>query len=213
MARATRTGAPTTGLDVDADLARPVVRRAASPGDETERRPGERERGTSANSCPVHRAQGPTVPFLVALTGQLSNPYAPLLRLLHLNRDDEAAVALAVGRPMTLVSGVVKQVQRRLTLEQQADVVRRYEAGAQMSYLATHFGVHRSTVSAILKRNRVSTRKSGLSANQIDEAAVLYRQGKSLAVIGSELGVDAGTVHDRLREQGVIMRDTHGRER
>ena len=153
------------------------------------------------------------MPFLVALTGQLSNPYAPLLRLLHLNRDDEAAVALAVGRPMTLVSGVVKQVQRRLTLEQQADVVRRYEAGAQMSYLATHFGVHRSTVSAILKRNRVSTRKSGLSANQIDEAAVLYRQGKSLAVIGSELGVDAGTVHDRLREQGVIMRDTHGRER
>src|SRR5664280_1793449 len=105
--------------------------------------------------------------MLVALTGQTSNPGAPLLRLLRLNRDDEAAGALAVGRPitaMTAVSGVVKQAQRRLTPEQQHELVRRYEAGAQMSYLAQHYGVHRSTVSAILKRHAVSTRQSGLSA-------------------------------------------------
>ena len=149
----------------------------------------------------------------MALIGQLSNPYTPLLRLLRLNRDDEAAVALAVGRPMTVVSGVVKQVQRRLTLEQQTEVVRRYEAGAQMSYLAQHFGVHRSTVSAVLKRHGVSTRRSGLSANQVDEAVLLYGQGKSLTMIGNELGVDAGTVHARLRERGVSMRDAHGRDR
>ncbi len=147
------------------------------------------------------------------LTGHTSNPGAPLLRLIHLNRGDEAAVALAVGRPMTKVSGVVKQTQRRLTLQQQAEVVGRYQAGAQMSYLAKHFGVHRSTVSAILKRHGVSTRQSGLSANQVDEAVLLYGQGKSLAIIGNKLGVDTGTVHNRLLEQGVIMRDTHGRER
>lgn len=135
------------------------------------------------------------------------------MRLLRLNRDDEAAVALAVGRPMTTVSGVVKQVQRRLTLEQQAEVVRRYQAGAQMKYLAQHYGVHRQTVSAILKRHEVSTRQSGLSADQVRRAVQLYAQGNSLAVIGSKLGVDTGTVHNRLREQGVVMRDTHGRER
>jgi len=135
------------------------------------------------------------------------------MRLLRLNRDDEAAVAPAVGRPMTPVSGVVKQTQRRLTLEQQTEVVRRYQAGAQMSYLAQHFGVHRSTVSAILKRHSVSTRQSGLSADQVDQAVQLYAQGNSLAAIGSKLGIDAGTVHARLREQGVIMRDAHGRER
>ena len=151
--------------------------------------------------------------MLVALTGQTSNPGAPLMRLLRLNRDDEAAVALAACRPMTEVSGVVKQVQRRLTLEQQSEVVQRYQAGAQMSYLAQHFGVHRSTVSAILKRHGVSTRQSGLSADQIDRAVLLYGQGKSLAMIGNELGVDADTVHARLREQGVSMRDTHGRKR
>ena len=134
------------------------------------------------------------------------------MRLLRLNRGDEAAVALAVGRPTTEVSGVIKQIQRRLTLEQQSEVVRRYQAGAQMSYLAKHFGVHRSTVSAILKRHGVSTRQSGLSADQVDQTVLLYGRGKSLAVIGNELGVDAGTVYARLRGQGVVMRDTNGRE-
>jgi len=151
--------------------------------------------------------------MLVALTGQTSNPGAPLMRLLRLNRDDEAAVALAVGRPMTTVSGVVKQTQRRLTLEQQAEVVRRYQAGAQMNYLAQHYGVHRSTVSAVLKRHGISTRQSGLSADQVRRAVLLYEQSKSLAVIGKLLGVDAGTVHTRLREQGVRMRSTQGRPR
>ena len=149
----------------------------------------------------------------VGLSGQLSNPGPPLLRLLRLNRDDEVAVALAVGRPMTKVSGVVKQKQRRLTLKQQSEVVRRYQAGAQMKYLAQHYRIHRRTVSAILKRHGVEPRRQELSSEQIQHAVLMYAQGNSLAVIGCKLGVDAGTVHDRLREQGVVMRDTHGRER
>lgn len=39
----------------------------------------------------------------------------------------------------------------------------------------------------------------------------MYAQGDSLAVIGTRQGVDAGTVHARLRERGMQMRDTHGR--
>jgi hypothetical protein len=39
----------------------------------------------------------------LGLSGHLSNPGAALLRLLRLNRHDEVAVALAVGRPMTAV--------------------------------------------------------------------------------------------------------------
>jgi len=33
----------------------------------------------------------------------------------------------------------------------------------------------------------------------------------SLAVIAARLGVAPGTVHARLRERGMQMRDTHGR--
>jgi hypothetical protein len=114
---------------------------------------------------------------------------------------------------MTAISGVVKQTQRRLTLEQQSEVVRRYQAGAQMSYLAQHYQIHRRTVSAILKRHGVEPRRPELSSEQIQHAVLMYAQGNSLAVIGSKLSVDPGTVHARLREQGVVMRDTHGRAR
>jgi len=46
-----------------------------------------------------------------------------------------------------------------------------------------------------------------LTAEQIDEAVALYRQGLSLARVGKQLGVTARTVQLRLRERGVVMRD------
>ena len=80
-----------------------------------------------------------------------------------------------------------------------------------MSELAKRYQVHRRTVSAILHRHGGPTRASGLDPEQIDRAVLLYTEGQSLATIGNVLGVDAGTVHARLRERGVPMRDTHGR--
>ena len=82
-----------------------------------------------------------------------------------------------------------------------------------MTELAERYGIHRRTVSTILKRHGVPTRASALSPAQIQHAVLLYAQGQSLAKIGKALGVDAGTIHVRLREQGVQMRDTHGRDR
>ena len=75
------------------------------------------------------------------------------------------------------------------------------------------FKIKLGSVSAILKRHEVPTRPQGLSVEQLQDAVLMYAQGNSLAVIGSKLGVDSGTVHNRLRLQGVQMRDTHGRER
>lgn len=51
----------------------------------------------------------------------------------------------------------------------------------------------------------------GLSPTQVDEAVRLSVEGASLETIGPRLGVDAGTVHARLRERGLRMRDTQGR--
>ena len=153
-----------------------------------------------------------TISGLEALTGQLSNPGGPLLRLLRLNRDDEVAVGLAVGRPMTGISGVIKQKQRRLTKPQQAELVERYRSGDLMTELAKKFEIDRRTVSAILKRHEVPTRPQGLSAEQLQDAVLMYAQGNSLAVIGAKLGVDTRTVEHRLQGQGVQMRDTRGRK-
>jgi transposase-like protein len=142
--------------------------------------------------------------------GHLSNPPAPLLHL----------VSSSLGRPVERLPGLPAvrgctppptQRQRRLERPDQQELIARYRAGDLMSDLAQRYGVHRRTVSAILKRHGVPTRASGLAPEQIQRAVLMYAQGQSLAKIGKQLGVDAGTVHARLREQDVQMRDTHGR--
>jgi hypothetical protein len=149
----------------------------------------------------------------LGLSGHLSNPGPPLLRLLRLNRDDEVAVALAVGRPITAISVAIKQKQRRLAAQQQSELVLKYEAGALVKELAALYGINRQTVSAIIKRRGIEPRRQGLCVEQLQDAVLMYAQGNSLAVIGSKLGVDSRTVDKRLRKQGVQMRDTHGRKR
>ena len=45
-----------------------------------------------------------------------------------------------------------RQVQHRLNIDEVDDLVRQYRAGAKVGALASHFGVHRDTVSEILDR-------------------------------------------------------------
>ena len=147
---------------------------------------------------------------VLALMGHLPNPPAPLLHLVSgsLGRTVEDLPGLPVVRGCTPPPA---QRQRRLQRAEQEDLVARYQAGDLMSELAQRYGIHRRTVSAILKRHGVPTRPSGLAPEQVQRAVLMYAQGRSLAKIGKLLGVDAGTVHARLRQQGVQMRDTHGR--
>ena len=46
---------------------------------------------------------------------------------------------------------------------------------------------------------------------QINEAVRLYESGLSCAKVGKIIGVDAETVHRRLRERGVVLRGAHDR--
>jgi transposase len=107
----------------------------------------------------------------------------------------------------------VRQKQHRLNRAEIKRLVARYEAGARVKELAAEFEVERRTVSAILQREGVPPRQRGLNVEQVDEAVQLYGQSWSLARIGEKLGVEHSTVRNRLRERGVRMRDTHGRER
>jgi hypothetical protein len=145
--------------------------------------------------------------ILVELMGPLSNPSSALLSLLSgtVEQTSERLPVRGFG------VSVPTQKQRRLERAVQEELVARYQAGDLMNELAVRYGIHRRTVSAILKRHGVPTRATGLSAEQVQRAVLLYTQGQSLVKIGKVLGVDAGTVHARLREQGVRMRDTQGR--
>jgi DNA-directed RNA polymerase specialized sigma24 family protein len=100
---------------------------------------------------------------------------------------------------------------RRLDEEQTQKIIQEYVDGATVYELSRQFGISRQTVSKILHRSGVPIRMTGLSPEQINEGVWLYEAGESLARIGGRLSVDAGTVHDRLRERGV--RDAQGQER
>ena len=82
-----------------------------------------------------------------------------------------------------------------------------------MRDLAHKFGIHRVTVSRLLRLEGVELRIRGLTADEIDVAVELYGQGESLARIGEHFDVDHGTVWRQVRRRGVNMRDTHGRPR
>lgn len=92
-------------------------------------------------------------------------------------------------------------------------LVAEYEAGSTMNALAKKFGINRRTVSTILRRNGIPTRYRRLSSEQVDDAVRLYRAGWSLARIGEHFRVDPTTVHNRLRDRRVSMRDPQGRPR
>lgn len=76
-----------------------------------------------------------------------------------------------------------------------------------MADLATQYGVHRQTISALLRREGVTIRQRRvMSEAEIDRAVQLYEQGLSLQTIGERLGWDHKTIHRQLKKRGVVMR-------
>lgn len=102
--------------------------------------------------------------------------------------------------------GRVRKQQHRLTDDEQVKLVAAYQAGSAVRQLAEQFRTSRQTVSAILNRHGVLRQRRTLSADEISTASHLYIDGWSLAKIGKQFEMDAGTIHDALRKTGVTMR-------
>ena len=92
-------------------------------------------------------------------------------------------------------------------------LVARYKAGSTVFELSELFGINRQTVGKRLRHRGVDTRPPGLAPEDVSAAAVLYQRGWSLAHIADRFDTSPNTVRSRLKEAGVTMRDTHGRER
>lgn len=72
--------------------------------------------------------------------------------------------------------------------------------------LGEAFGINRATVSAILKREGISTRWKALTDVQVDEAIKLYQAGLSLAAVGDHFSVKAGAIRNALNHCRVSRR-------
>lgn len=111
------------------------------------------------------------------------------------------------------LSPAPKQPQRRLGPEEVDELVAAYRSGATLREVASQFEVHRTTASKHLERRSVRRRRRSLEPVERAEAIRLYEAGLSVAEVGKRLGFDGGTIWLALRQAGVRLRDTQGRQR
>jgi hypothetical protein len=105
-----------------------------------------------------------------------------------------------------------KQQQRRLSVDEQVQLIERYLSGERPYLLAEAFGIQRSSVSELLARTGVRRSRS-MTRDEINTAKELYAQGWSLVRIGKRIDRDANTIRHALIAVGVRMRDSHGRQK
>ena len=102
------------------------------------------------------------------------------------------------------------QTQRHFDSKEQLNVVDAYRQGKTMNEVARQFGLHRTTVRAMLDRAGVSVRPREMSPAQVGLATKLYGDGLSLKQVGERLGFNAQTIANRLVAAGVRMRSARG---
>lgn len=103
-----------------------------------------------------------------------------------------------------------RQFQRRLSVEEIAELVEAYEQGATQQELAVCFGIHRTTVASHLDAHGFANRRGGMTAEQVTEAMQLYADGWSLARIGKRYRAYPSSVWYWLRKNGVTLRPRQG---
>jgi hypothetical protein len=104
-----------------------------------------------------------------------------------------------------------RQHQRRLSMTEVTELINAYEQEVSVKDLAQQFGIHRLTVTALLRRHGVELRRAGLAPEDIQAAASLYGRGWSCARLGAMFGVDSTTVWRALQADGVLMRPPNQR--
>jgi hypothetical protein len=85
-----------------------------------------------------------------------------------------------------------------------------YEAGRTIDELVPQYTLSHGSVVRLLHEHGVAMRNQGLSAEQIAQAAQLYRSGLSVAKIGKLFEVDGTTAWTALKRAGIQMRPRRG---
>jgi hypothetical protein len=98
------------------------------------------------------------------------------------------------------------QHHHRLSPTDITELIAAYSRAEPVHRIAKRFGIHRATVTALLKRHGVELRQTGLTPAEILEVTGLYGDGWSCARLGHRFGVDAATVWRALRAADVVLR-------
>lgn len=143
----------------------------------------------------------------VDLGGALSKLAPPLARMAAAHREIRR-------RTRRLDRRTVLDIRQQVRLSEDALLAAetRYRAGATLREIAADLGVSRPRLSCLLRERGVRLRRRPPSSAEVAEMRCRYAAGESLERVGSRLGFSAGTVRSWLLDEGVVMRDSHGRE-
>lgn len=94
----------------------------------------------------------------------------------------------ALGRVVR--SSERRLLPRRLKRDDVDSLVADYSAGMPVGRIAEKYGIHRSTVTAHLRRRDVPAPAAGLDREQRAAALRLHREGLSLREVGRRMGTD-----------------------
>ena len=144
--------------------------------------------------------------------GRLSNPGKDFVQVSDKGVHDPGGRRDVDAEAAKWLASCDRQTQIRLGPADIERLIAAYAEGNTVLQLAARFNIHRTTVLAHLERNGVPRRRMGpkLSDEDVDEAAVLYRDGLSLEAIGHLFLVAPDTVAKALRHVGVEIRPRRG---
>ena len=102
------------------------------------------------------------------------------------------------------------RLDRKVSPEIAARLIADYESGVPSTHLTMIYGLGKGSVLKLLKEAGVQTRNHGLLQENFEEAAILYRDGWSLARVAKRFCCSVDSVRKQFRSHGVQIRPPNG---
>ena len=101
----------------------------------------------------------------------------------------------------------IRQKQKNLSDIEIQTICKRYQSGDSVYKLAKDFDCHRSTISAVLKRNGIEvTHQASKKPELVKKVIELYSEMKTPREVGAIAGINEGTVRQILKENNIYIR-------
>lgn len=98
------------------------------------------------------------------------------------------------------------RLSHRLTPDMMSEIISRYQAGEPTTTLSKDYGVSRSSIASLLRKEGVALRGQAMTKESIDRAVALYSQGLTIRQVADEVKYSYSTVRSAIRSKGVCMR-------
>jgi hypothetical protein len=112
--------------------------------------------------------------------------------------------------PLLRDDGPPPRSKRCLTAEDTDEIVQRYDTRETTEQIGARYRISKTRVATVLRGQGVTTRRHGLTEEQVRGAVTFYAAGRSLAWIGARYNVSHTTVATALRRQEIQLRPRPG---